>query len=349
MGRNPTAPPKVRPPLQQLIAVTPHPSRGGNSYSVDARQQAMVIPNYVHVPGVTAAHSSVRRWRRRLNTTGSIRPFCHTGNVFATLLRGRDMWLVARYMKAYPKARADEVSAYVMNHSMIPRLISRAAMLRCQARLGMTTKVGSTSAFQAQLPINRFKNHLYFNSPPPTGIVGVNRFTILDIDEAGFTLESPNRRHGKAKVGMRVQEAGPYGHQEKVTVIAGIMPTGERYIQVSSLQGTSALTFNTFVESICIQRQQNPNAPSVLFTWDNLTSHHSALVSQTVHAYGHAAIARAPYHPWTGAIEYIFNRINQGLQSLLYLIRTQADLIHYIRVVFANLNGFDETFAHVGI
>ena len=120
-------------------------------------------------------------------------------------------------------------------------------------------------------------------------------------------------------------------------------------MRISRDSGTTAIDFNNFVESICVATALAPVTPQLCFTWDNLSSHHSPLVANTVHGHGHLSVPRAPYHPWDGAIEYIFNRIDQGLQTLLHLIHSEADLYHYIRLIFGSLDHFDETFTHVGI
>ena len=350
MGRGVHAPPLARPALKTRAPAKAHPSLGGNAYDPVTRVQSLTYSasgTYQHIPSVTPSERSNRRWRQQLQTHGTLQPFLPTGNDAAQVLRGHDEYLIAVYRRAYPKARADEVIAFVMNNSRVPRQLNRASITRCEQRLHLSRKAASTSAVQSELPINVLKARLYATAPPPLGIAGVNRNTVIDIDECALTLETPNRGFGKSAVGSRVTEPGPYGHSKKYTLIAGIMADGRRWMSMTSLAGTSVVTFNQFVEMVCVALPPGP--PSMCFTWDNLSAHHSPLVAATVQAHGHFAVARAPYHPWTGAIEYIFNQIHTELQTLLHFIHSDADLIHYTRIIFANLGGFDATFTHVGI
>jgi hypothetical protein len=352
MGRAATALPASRPATLTRENAKKSPALGGNSYSFAARMSAIVqtaAGNYICIAGITPHPRTERRHRALLAATGSVVPLRHTGNEFATMLRGRDAYLLALYRTAHPKSRADEVIAYLMNNQLVPRLISRKVLSAAETRLGMSTKRGSTSAYQADLPINVLRHENYFSQPPPLGINGFPRLRIVDIDESGWYLESACRKYGKARIGRRAPDVGPYGHSRKHTMIAGIMPCGRRWMRISRDSGTTAIDFNNFVNSICVAMGAAPGAPQLCFTWDNLTSHLSPLVVNTVTAHGHLSVPRAPYHPWDGPIEYIFNRIDQGLQTLLHLIHSEADLYHYIRLIFGTLDQFDATFAHCGI
>ena len=61
--------------------------------------------------------------------------------------------------------------------------------------------------------------------PPPFGVAGLSRHTLIDIDEAGIQLKYANRKHGKAPIGVEVIQNGLYGHRDKFTLICAIYTT----------------------------------------------------------------------------------------------------------------------------
>ena len=63
---------------------------------------------------------------------------------------------------------------------------------------------------------------------------------LIDIDECGVFLTTANRRYGKGYVGCRVRSAGPYGHNEKWTLIIAITPNGFRHVWFRKVGGTTA-------------------------------------------------------------------------------------------------------------
>ncbi len=88
--------------------------------------------------------------------------------------------------------------------------------------------------------------------------------------------------------------------------------------------------------------------PVRTFLWDNLTSHHSPVVVNSVYAAGHRIVPRPPYRPCDGPIEYVFNQLEQRLKDKLYVIRSDVDLVHWVNIIVMNLSGFDATFVHCG-
>ena len=88
----------------------------------------------------------------------------------------------------------------------------------------MIRKKSSTDAKQAYTPINLFKRHLFFNSGFPTGVQGLPRKLLIDIDECGLMLMIANRNFGHAMKHLRVRKKGNYCRDTKVTVILAIEP-----------------------------------------------------------------------------------------------------------------------------
>ena len=85
--------------------------------------------------------------------------------------------------------------------------------------IGLTYKRGSTTAYQAFLPINLQKRWRYWNLPFPLGMADVRRSSIIDLDEVGIFLDTSDRKHGKAYKGVRLRDFGPYSKSEKINLI----------------------------------------------------------------------------------------------------------------------------------
>ena len=54
-----------------------------------------------------------------------------------------------------------------------------------------------------------------------------------------YLLKQKNQKHGKAYVGVRVQEEGPYNHSKKYTLTLAIYsdPDGEYWVNFQSKSG----------------------------------------------------------------------------------------------------------------
>ena len=108
---------------------------------------------------VLSSRRTESRWVNLVVNNGHYRKCCHTGNNRARLLRGHDLILLALYRLAYPKANAAEINAFFyMFWFYSPSQISKA-----EEQLGLTKKRESTTAFQAYLPINKFKRWCNLN------------------------------------------------------------------------------------------------------------------------------------------------------------------------------------------
>jgi hypothetical protein len=89
-------------------------------------------------------------------------------------------------------------------------------------RIGMTRKCGSTTAYQAYLPINKQKRWMYWHMPYPFGIADIRREDLIDLDECGVFVETADKHIGKAYVGNRVRQAGNYSKSEKWTLFLAV-------------------------------------------------------------------------------------------------------------------------------
>ena len=196
--------------LEQPRSVPANPSKGGSTgYPVWYRQQEIDL--YDAGQPTTASKNSILRWKERLE------PFRQTGNKESTILRGQHQILLSSYIFAHLEATADEVATFIANASD-GTIYSRQDISFRLKQLKMTRKRGSTEAYQASLPHNKLTRELFWSQGPPTGINGVQRYKLIDIDECGVCLEDSNRTCGYAYSGVRVLKPGNYGRGKNITV-----------------------------------------------------------------------------------------------------------------------------------
>ena len=286
-----------------------------------------------------------------MHETGDVLPFRHNGNLRAEALRGRDRYLLALYCFAFPMSTGNEKKAFIFNHSHNPRAYSSSQITETEDDMGLTRKRGSTEARQASLPINVLKVDWFFNLPPPHGIQGVPRGSLIDIDECGIYLQSCKRTTGKAYFDIRVRGEGPYGHDIKWTLIAAVDASGWRYFRFEKKPSTTAIDFAEFVEEI-FPMLPPANEDRRTLMYDNLSSHHSPLVVNAIIASGHSFKSRPPYQPKYGPIEYVFNMLQHGLSINMYSVRTEDDLVYWVNRIMSGIcnypNGFDALFVKCG-
>jgi hypothetical protein len=165
---------------------------------------------------------------------------------------------------------------------------------------------------------------MFWNMPPPFGVAGLSRHTLIDVDEAGIQLKYANRKHGKAPIGVEVIQNGLYGHRDKFTLICAIDTTGCLHYRFEKEAGTTIEIFNRFVGQV-FNIYLSAHPPRRLM-YDNLLSHLNPIVINTIHASDHDFIQRAPYNPRDGPIEYFFSMLPQELTHRMYKIKNDNDL-----------------------
>ena len=223
-----------------------HASAGGSrGYHPEHRADALAAAAVGQGHLMTPHSRSIARWAA--NGVGQRQ---QTGGRPAANLRGEHQFLLCLCRVLYPKVEADEIITFIAMHSENPVIYSRYAISKREAELGLTRKKASTTANQALEPANMLKRQLFWTTPLPTGLLGIPRQVLIDIDECGLWLEKGNRKHGtesrvglcdasareggllftflgvwlthschyhvpgKAFEGVRVREPGPYGHAE---------------------------------------------------------------------------------------------------------------------------------------
>jgi hypothetical protein len=327
--------------VSRADAVVPHPSRGGSrGYEYNYRVDQLNDAN--QGLETKACGRTIRRWRNQLI------PLKITGNKNEVKIRGIDLCHLVMYRMTYPKVTSDEMRAFIFRSNYLnPVLYSRVDIVNAEAILEITRKRASTTAYQALEPYNQWRRYLFRTLPPPVGVLNVERASLLDADECGLFLTTCNRLYGKSYKSVRVRESGPYGHNEKWTLIMIIGPNGWKHATFRQVNGTNADDFLHFIQT-ALQRLALLGLRKV-FLWDNLASHFTPQVIDAIYAAGHSIIARPPYYPCDGPIEYVFNEIEMSLRDRLYIIRTHEDLVINVHAIIGDLGAnFDATFRHCG-
>lgn len=199
--------PPVRPPNGTRTKEKPHPSRGGNPYPPEMRDQVISLwQNGVDLhnsPWVAELRDqklfpcwkTCRRWIQSFNN--EVTTLCKraTGNRFLEReVNGQDLVNLAVYRMVRPKAYINEVRAYV--HNMNPKNppYSRSQIGCAENRLGLHWKIGSTTSDCAYFDINLFKREQYWHAEYPEGVLGESTRDIIDLTESNYKLESQNRK-----------------------------------------------------------------------------------------------------------------------------------------------------------
>ena len=145
-----------------MRSVAPDPGRGGaRGYDEHFRRNQIALHNQGQHQLLTASRSSLWRWR-----SNGIQRRKFDGNVAATTLRdNEDQLLLVLCRLAHPKAKADEIIAFIARNNSTGYIYSRVEITRAEKRLGFTRKVGSTTAWQALTPANVHRRQNFWTIP----------------------------------------------------------------------------------------------------------------------------------------------------------------------------------------
>ena len=290
-----------------------------------------------------------------------------TGNCKRNVIVGREQYLLILFLLTWPEDLLDEIIAFLAN-SGNGRVYTRSQVSRQLKELGMTKKVGSTEAKQASLPINIHKREYFWSQPLPYGINGCNCRSLIDIDECGIEINRTNRKYGHTACGIHVVKPGHYSRDTKLTILLaveagdpvlpaatrGLVQNKRQWLRILRKAGTSTADFNDYVQSICVDLDvKHPNGMvgnrRRVFMWDNLSSHLSPIIHQTVEGnFNHLIVRRPPYKPSDAPIKYVFCSLICELQHRTFQHDNLNELIHSIQIVITNLQGFNNTFNKLG-
>ena len=310
-------------------------------------RQAQINLFHANAPGIVASDASISRWRRN----GVARRPKRGGHV-ATDIRGEEELYLVLCRLAWPKATADEISAFIARSSESGWIYSRNAIGRCEKRLGLTRKRASTTAYQALTPFNQARRHNFWHLPHPAGIFGTPRARLIDIDEAGIGLEQDvGRKHGKSFTVNRVRQPGVYGRGVKFTLIAAFdCRQGCVYFHFRPIAGTSTDSYVEFLDQLMtyLPGMGDPNFEVRTIMHDNLSSHLNVRVAATINQAGHRVIARPAYRPEDAPCEFAFNTLKRELDLRANSIYDSDDLAREVGLILMNLNSMDAYFVHCG-
>ena len=358
--------PAVRPPNGTRPASSPHPSRGGNAYSPEVRDQVIVmwqngtLENNPTIIQLRMQHKFpclriCSRWIRQFQAEGNTRAKRRTGNRHSLReVNGQDLVNLALYRAIRPKAYIDEVRAYVHNRNPANPPYSLSQIVRAEQRLGLFQKVGSTTSDCAYIPLNQFKHDQYWGAAYPDGVMGESTRDVIDLDESCFKLESQNRKYGKVTRQRRCDARGKYrkgaGTISLLMAISGDERVGEAFSfhRTYTEGGTNQWRFYNYMLELCDWLDMNRNGRSFLFTMDNLNLHKHPMIINMIHSRGHRVVYRAPYWSCDGAIEYVFNTIQTNLQVDVNGVGSVYQLVNKINTIIAHMPHFKRYFIHVG-
>lgn len=304
------------------------------------------------------SHQTVLRIRRLVEQYGHCRPCQHSGGRRPAALRGSDMLFLAIFRLFFPTATAAEVNAFLYRVNFgnpFFRFFSPSQITRAEQNLGLTSKRGSTTARQAYYPINVEKRWIFWNMPYPYGIADIRTEDFIDCDECGIFMLLCARRRGKAYIGCRVNEEGPYSRSEKwnfLMAVSGERGTHQapsrRWTKMWLEGGTTLERFSEFIIEVLDTLPHGDEGRRYCFVMDNLIVHHSPEVAALIYGQGHRIAFRAPYYAKDGPIEYVFNSLQRELNLRMHQIHTEADLLDNLGNVVYNMVDFQPYFRHCG-
>ena len=358
--------PPVRPPNGTRVDSVPHPSRGGNAYSPEVREQVISLwqnGNDLRAPWLEELREqklfpcmkTCNRWIQQFLGEGHTRRKRRTGNIISMReVHGQDLFNLALYRMVRPKAYIDEVRAYVHNRNPNNPPYSRSQIGRAELRLGLHRKAASTTSDCAYFEINMFKREQYWHTEYPTGVSGVSTRDIIDLDESNFKLDTQNRKFGKVTREKRCDARGKYKKGEGSVSLLMAISGDERADHSFSFHrcfmegGTDLWRFYNFMLELCNWLEANRPGRSFIFTMDNLNIHRHPAIDNLIHARGHRVVFRAPYWSCDGAIEYVFNTLQTRLQMDVNGVDTVFELVNKINAIIADMPSFKGYFIHVG-
>jgi len=299
--------------------------------------------------------SSVSRWRRRLCR------YLPTGNKARPGVSGTYQFLLVLFKLAYPGATAEEAIVFVAESAPTPKIFTPSQIAEALKRLGMTRKRCSTDATQAFAEVNLMKRHIFWNTSWPTGVVGTERWRLIDADECGIELRSSNHNYGHSVKNLRVRLPGNYTKSTKFTVLLGIeagnpsLPDGQegsvtnprRYVEINQKPGTTGADYCDFVTGK-ILKSFGEDEPQRTLMHDNLSSHLDPALYDAITKAGHRALCRPPWVPSDGPVEWAFNQLGCELRNRSEQINDEEGLIWHIRDILLNLKGMDKLFEKCG-
>ena len=300
-----------------------HASRGGRAYPKEVRELVIQMMqnggiDAVKTPEVCQLRmqkkfpslATCRRWLRQQLTLGHVRPMRPTGNRQSRReITGDALVHLAFYRAVRPHARIYEVKAYLSNRFPNAPPYSDSQISRAEARLGLSRKKASRTSKLAYTTTNLRKRKLYWERGYPLRIADEETSNMIDIDEAGFKLESRDRSYGKVIREFRVNLRGKYKKGVSgVSLIMAILGDGNNpysFHRQYTEGGTDLFRFYWFMHDLIDDLNGVFPGRSFCFTVDNLNIHKHPIILDLIDSTGHRVVFRAPYWSCDGAIRAV--------------------------------------------
>jgi transposase len=354
-----------------MDAFASDPSRGGSAgyplwYRLSCLQKIAQV-------GLDQAVQELQPCRKTLVTwMARIRPYEQRGGLPRKLI-GRDQLLLAIYITAYPDAEIEECAAYKLNNG--GGLYSVSTICRRMQEFRLMRKKVSVEAFQAFLPRNILRRDQFFGMPPPLGVNGIQRRRLIDVNECALSIEPTTNRKTAGRshtTTIRLRKPGHYPKGKKLMVIFFLEPgdpslhpnqdgsiqNPRRWFYTYEDGGTNSTIFSEKVDLVLqsLEASNRPVDQHRVFLWDNLRSHLTNQVCQTVYARPSpnwfAFVARPPYMPKYGPSEYAFAELGYRLRQNCQDDWTYATLRQEVNQILGPTIGrggsFDALFQHCG-
>jgi hypothetical protein len=250
-------------------------------------------------------------------------------------------------------ASIDEARAYLHNMDPAGVPFRPAAVVEAEHLLGLRRQASSTTCQRAFLPLNRYKRHVFWNHNYPLGRADVQTQDMIDVDEAGFKIESTNPSFGKTVSWLRCYLEGEYNRDKKVNCMMAISADRNYNMAWHDIWpqeegGTDVYRVYTFFRRVIDRLTIDHPGRSFCFTMDNLNTHKNPMVLNLITGEGHRYLFRAPYWSVDGPIEYVFNTIHTHLLSFFTLIHDLDQLENCLIEIIGDMVGFERYFFHVG-
>jgi len=180
----------------------PHPRKGGTrGYNIPFCQ--MIVDAYwAGNPAPKGMVASVYRWMQR-----GVNPKQMTGNKPILELSGEYLLLLVLFKLIWPQANYFECIACIANQTNDAKIFMEGDIGKALRRLGYTTKVTSTVAYQAFTERNLTCRQLYWTMPWPIGIHGIPQRLPIDANEFGLRLNDADRKPQDGPVEYAINQA----------------------------------------------------------------------------------------------------------------------------------------------
>ena len=272
----------------------------------------------------TSIVCSIQRWIQRVIPYRMMEKKANRGISGKYLL-----WLVI-FKFVWSHSTIYEYIAFIAKQSTNARIFNVQAMSKALCRLGYTTKVTSTVAYQAFTDRKLLRWHIFWSRSWPLRVHGTPQRRLLDIYEFRIHLNNANGKYGASRKGLMIWKPGNYDQGTfKLTVIMVIergdpsIPVGQigstarprNWLQIMEEPGTTVVADTTFVGHVLdtYPAQNNPTKRRTVIH-NNLTSRVHADVYKAARKRDHSIMYQPLYHPQDGPVEVAINQAYTKLE-----------------------------------